>query len=113
VVHNNVQETREEKTKRQLEAKIHRCYMMKDKLQHQDRERIFDKGESELLREAPTTIMNWLKIAEKMIWISKRETKARQREKNMMEQYFKWHPPDRALNHASNSMGSGSTIHVG
>jgi hypothetical protein len=113
LVHHNAQETREEKTKRKMEAKIHRCYLMKEKINFQDRARIFAKEEEELLREDPTTIKNWLKIAEKMIRITKREAKASAREKNMMEQYFKWHPPDRTTHHASNSMGSGSTIHVG
>jgi hypothetical protein len=96
-----------------MEAKIHRCYLMKEKLRLQDQERLFAKEEEDLLQEDPTTVKNWLTIAEKMIRITKRETKARTREKNMMEQYFKWHPPDRTLHHASNSMGSGSTIHVG
>jgi hypothetical protein len=86
---------------------------MKDMLRFQDRERLFTKNEEELLRKDPTTVKNWLKIAEKMIRITRRETKARTREKNMMEQYFKWHPPDRTSHHASNSVGSGSTIHVG
>jgi hypothetical protein len=76
-VHHNAQETREEKTKRKMEAKIHRCYLMKEKLHLQDRARIFAKEEEELLREDPTTIKNWLTIAEKMIRITKREAKAR------------------------------------
>jgi hypothetical protein len=113
LVHHNERETRAEKMKRKMEAKIHRCYRMKDMLRFQDRERLFTKNEEELLREDPTTVKNWLKIAEKMIRITRRETKARTREKNMMEQYFKWHPPDRTSHHASNSVGSGSTIHVG
>jgi hypothetical protein len=113
LVHDNAQETRAEKMKRKMEAKIHRCYLMKEKLRLQDQERLFAKEEEDLLQEDPTTVKNWLTIAEKMIRITKRETKARTREKNMMEQYFKWHPPDRTLHHASNSMGSGSTIHVG
>jgi hypothetical protein len=96
-----------------MEAKINRCYMMKDKLQIQDRGKVFVKEKDELLREDATTIKNWIKLAEKMIRISKREEKTARRAKAMMEQYFKWHPPDRKHSHTRNSMGSRSTIHVG
>jgi hypothetical protein len=113
IVHNNEHETREERNKRRMEAKINRCYMMKDKLRIQDRGKVFVKEKDELLREDATTIKNWLTLAEKMIRISKREEKTARRAKAMMEQYFKWHPPDRNHSHTRNSMGSGSTIHVG
>jgi hypothetical protein len=113
IVHNNEHETQVERNQRRMEAKINRCYMMKDKLQFRDREKVFTKEKDELLREDTMTIKNWLRLAEKMIRISKREEKTARRTKAMMEQYFKWHPPDRKRSHTRNSMGSGSTIHVG
>jgi hypothetical protein len=112
-VHRNKSETRNERNKRRMEAKITRCYQHKDKLRIQDRVKIFTKEQDELLQEDSVLIKNWLRIAEKAIRISKQEARAVQREKSMMEQYFKWHPPDRMGRHTRNSMGSGSTIHVG
>jgi hypothetical protein len=113
LVHRNENETRNERNKRRMEAKITRCYQHRDKLRLQDRIKIFTKEQDELLQEDPVSIKNWLKIAEKAICISKHEARAAQREKTMMEQYFKWHPPDRTDSHTRNSMESGSTIHVG
>jgi hypothetical protein len=52
-------------------------------------------------------------MAERMIRVHKWEVKRISREKDMMEQYFKWHPPDRTTVCIQASAASGSTIRIG
>jgi hypothetical protein len=44
------------------------------------------------MTEDPRFIKAWLKMARRIIQISKIES-AKQYQKKMMEKYFKWHPP--------------------
>jgi hypothetical protein len=86
---------------------------IKEMLQEIDRQKIFDKSKEELLQENPTTIKNWVKMAESLIQIARREKNKRAKGNAMMEQYFKWHPPDKVECRIGNNAESGSTIHVG
>jgi hypothetical protein len=52
-------------------------------------------------------------MAEHITQIHKREVAKTSKEKEMMEQYFKWHPPDRTHNCIRQSAASGSTIQIG
>jgi hypothetical protein len=96
-----------------MAAKIDRCYDYKDHLTVLDRTKIFNKEKSELLNEDPRKIKIWIKMAERMIRVHIREVKRISREKDMMEQYFKWHPPDIPTDCIEESAASGSTIHIG
>jgi hypothetical protein len=113
VVHDSEHIQKVDKKKQTLEAKIKRCFDYKDKLKASDRQKIFDKSKEELMQEHPTTIRNWIKMVESVIQVDRREKNKRTKGNAMMEQYFKWHPPDKVASRVSNNAESGSTIHVG
>jgi ribonuclease HI len=112
-VHGSEQTTKAQSQKQALMAKIERCYSFKDRVKAQDRNKIFTKEKAELLQEQPNVIKNWIRMAENLIRIHRRENKQANNRNQMMEQYFKWHPPDSIEDHISNDVESGSTIHVG
>jgi hypothetical protein len=113
IIHNNTVATKADRQRERMEAKIERCYTYRDHLTVQDRSKIFPKEKAELLKEDPRQIKIWLKMAERIIRVHKREVAKTSREKEMMEQYFKWHPPDRTHNCIRKSAASGSTIQIG
>jgi hypothetical protein len=80
------------KTER-LWRQVENCYKHEEKLSVTDRQKIFYKDIEELRSEDHRFIKAWLKIARRIIRVSKLENAKQYREKIMMEQYFKWHPP--------------------
>jgi hypothetical protein len=112
-VHHRVYEDRAERNKRKLEAKLDQCYSYRDRMPITDRARIFTKEKESILQEDEKHIKTWIKMAERMIQVTKREDKRHRHEATMMEQYFKWHPPDSKHSCSHPRTGSGSTIHVG
>jgi hypothetical protein len=80
--------------KERLWQQVEHCYQYEEKLSITDRHRIFYKDREELRNEDHRFIKAWLKIARRIIRVSKLESaKQEYRAKTMMEQYFKWHPP--------------------
>jgi hypothetical protein len=51
-------------------------------------------------------------MAEHIVRVHKWEVKRYHREKAMMEQYFKWHPPDKTTDCIESAV-TGSTIRIG
>jgi hypothetical protein len=96
IIHDTQLETKSIQQKRKLEARIDRCYTFHDELMLQDRSKIFYKSKEELLQEDPRYITAWLRISERIIRIHRKEKKKTTKERTMMEQYFKWHPPERS-----------------
>jgi hypothetical protein len=47
------------------------------------------------MKKDPRFIKAWLKLSERFIRTNKNEAKHHSQEKGMMEQYFKWHPPNK------------------
>jgi hypothetical protein len=80
------------KTER-LWRQVENCYKHEEKLSVTDRQKIFYKDIEELRSEDHRFIKAWLKIARRIIRVSKLKNAKQYREKIMMEQYFKWHPP--------------------
>jgi hypothetical protein len=78
-----------------MEAKVARLYEYRNHLNILDRNKIFTKEKSELIIDEPRQIKTWIQMEERIIRVHKREVKRIHREKVMMEQYFKWHPPDK------------------
>jgi hypothetical protein len=76
-----------------LWRQVESCYLHKERLSVTDRQKIFYKNIEELRTEDYWFIKAWLKIARRIIRVSKLENAKQYREKTMMEQYFKWHPP--------------------
>jgi hypothetical protein len=50
------------------------------------------------MEDDPRTIKTWVKIAERIIRTSKKEHRRQKGQREMMEQYFKWHPPEKVRN---------------
>jgi hypothetical protein len=75
-------------------AKVEKCYELETMLDWKDRTKVFRKTKEEVLAEEPCKIAAWVKLAERMIKINKSEKRKLKGQKKMMEQYFKWHPPD-------------------
>jgi hypothetical protein len=95
IVHNNTTKTKADREREKMEAKVARLYEYRNHLTILDRNRIFTKEKSELIIDDPRQIKTWIQMAERIIRVHKREVKRIHREKVMMEQYFKWHPPDK------------------
>jgi hypothetical protein len=112
-VHQQVYEDRATRNKRKLEAKLNRCYLYRDRMPIKDRDRIFTKEKEAILQDDEKNIKTWIKMAERMIRVTKREEKQHKHEAAIMEQYFKWHPPDSKHSRSHTRTGSGSTIQVG
>jgi hypothetical protein len=75
-------------------AKVEQCYELETTLDWEDRTKIFQHSKEEVLAQEPRKIAAWVKLAEQMIRINKVEKRKQTGQKNLMEQYFKWHPPD-------------------
>jgi hypothetical protein len=78
----------------EMEAKVERLYEYRNHLNILDRNKLFTKEKSELIKDDPRQIKTWIQMAERIVKVHKWEVKRIHREKAMMEQYFKWHPPN-------------------
>jgi ribosomal protein L14E/L6E/L27E len=95
LVHNEATTTKAERQKIALTSRVQKCFDKQDQLNHDDRQKIFRKQQDELMEEDPRTIKTWVKLAERIIRTSKKEQRRQTGQREMMEQYFKWHPPEK------------------
>jgi hypothetical protein len=80
---------------RGLEMKVSRCYESQDIMTIEDRRRVFQMTEEELMKTDIKHIKQWVRMAERIIRTNKRENKKSQGQRKFMDQYFKWNPPDK------------------
>jgi hypothetical protein len=60
-----------------------------------DCRKFFQKPKEEKLKEDPTrSIRSWIQMANQIIRTNKRKNKKFHGQRKMMDQYFKWNPPD-------------------
>jgi hypothetical protein len=78
-----------DRRKERLIAKVDRCYQHMDQLPLADRNQIFSRDKKILMMEDPRFIAAWLKMAERIIRVNKKEQKFRRQESVLMENYFK------------------------
>jgi hypothetical protein len=112
IIYNNTTKTKADRQREKMEAKVERIYEYQTHLNILDRNKVFTKEKSELIKDDPRQIKTWIQMAERIIRVHKREVKRIHRKKTMMEQYFKWHPPDKTTV-CTESAASGSTIRIG
>jgi hypothetical protein len=93
-VHGITEEVRRVARIQALDLKVRYCYEQQYIMPIDDWRRLFQKTKDEKLREDPRNIQAWIWMAEKIIRTNKRENKRIMGQKKMMEQYFKWNPPD-------------------
>jgi hypothetical protein len=74
---------------------VERCYELEPTLAWKDRSKIFTKSKEEVLAEGPRKVAAWVKLAERILKINKKEARMPDAQRKMIEQYFKWHPPDK------------------
>jgi hypothetical protein len=98
VVHGITEDSRRAARIQALDQKVRHCYEQKYIMPIDDRQRLFQKTEEEKLREDPRNIATWIRMAERIIRTNRRENKRMTGQKRMMEQYFKWNPPDQRAN---------------
>jgi hypothetical protein len=71
---------------------VERCYQYANKLSHSDKQKLFHREQESLLVEDPRFIKAWLKLADRIIRVSKQESKRQYKERTFMENFFKWGP---------------------
>jgi hypothetical protein len=98
-VHGITEQTRKEAQVNTMEMKVRQCYAQQHIMPINDRQRLFQMPEDEKLSEDPRKLRAWIKLAERIIKTNKLENKKLQGQRTMMDQYFKWHPPDQRLRH--------------
>jgi hypothetical protein len=65
-----------------------------DQLKTEDRNRIFIKDKHELMKDNPQFIAAWLKLAERIIRVNKRDQANHRQESHL--NYFQWKPSTNA-----------------
>jgi hypothetical protein len=88
----NIMDRRRER----LIAKVDRCLQKMDQLTTEDRNRIFIKNKDDLMKDNPRFIAAWLKLAERIIRVNKRDQANHRQESHLMENYFQWKPSTNA-----------------
>jgi hypothetical protein len=96
VVHGTSLESRKQAETRALELKVQECYEWENRLPIDDCRRLFQTSREDKLKEEPRNIKTWICMANRIIKTNKRELKKEQGQRKMMENYFKWHPPDQS-----------------
>jgi hypothetical protein len=76
IIYGTKETTKQEQQKPHLIARLKQCYSYQDKLDIQDRTKIFHKDKEELMAEDHRYIKAWLKLAERIIRVYKKGTKA-------------------------------------
>jgi hypothetical protein len=92
MIHGIVSSAQQEKTRERLEVKVQRCYKYKEQLNFKDREKIFYTDMDTLLQEDTRIIRAWVKLAVRIIKITKKELLKPTNAKKLMENYFQWRP---------------------
>jgi hypothetical protein len=94
IIYGNQRAEQQEIHRQRLISKVQAYYAFKHQLCISDRSKLFTKEYAELMEEDPRLIKAWTKLAGRIITAHKREQKNKQGSRALMEQYFKWHPPD-------------------
>jgi hypothetical protein len=66
---------------------------MRETLDNFDKEKIFYKDVKVMLQEDTRYIRAWLKLAQRVFSVAKKEQAKPRNERKLMEQYFAWRPP--------------------
>jgi ribonuclease HI len=99
-VHGVTELTKKEAQSQVMALKVQRCYELQYVMPINDRQKLFQISEEERLKEDPQKLRAWIKLAERLIKTNKREQQdKRGSQRIMMDQYFKWHPPDQRGHH--------------
>jgi hypothetical protein len=94
ILYDGSQGTAQERKRERLLQRVERCFADSKKLPIDDRTKLFDsKDKDDLMKEDPRNITAWLKMTERIIKVNKKEQARHQRERTLIENYFKWHPP--------------------
>jgi hypothetical protein len=94
IIYGNQRAEQQETQRQRLVSKVQAYYAFKQQLSISDRSKLFTKDYAELMEEDPRLIKAWTKLAGRIIRAHKREQKFKQGSSALMEQYFKWHPPE-------------------
>jgi hypothetical protein len=98
IVHENQTTTKTERQRQALQLRVQRCYDFKSQLRHTDQQKLFKLEHTEMMQEDPQKIKAWTRVAERIIKTSKREQEQTTNQQGkFMEQYFKWHPPEKSI----------------
>jgi hypothetical protein len=103
VVHGTTLESRKMAETKALEMKVNQCYECQYILPINDRQRIFQTSREDKLQEEPRNIKSWIRMANRIIQTNKQELKKEQGQRKLMENYFKWNPPDQRRHHNNTS----------
>jgi hypothetical protein len=71
-----------------LEARVHRCYILKDELVFSDRHLWFDKVIQDKMNEEPRHLETWLTMVKRLLRITKREKQKRPRGSQILERFL-------------------------
>jgi hypothetical protein len=93
LLYNDHQKTQNERQREHLEERVIRCYSKQNDIAASDRTKKFYKEREQIMQEDACYIKAWLRLSERIIKTNKLKSKKNRKEKALMEQYFKWHPP--------------------
>jgi hypothetical protein len=85
--------TAQERQRERLTQRVERCFKYSERSPIADWTKLFYKEKDDLMMEDPRYIAAWLKLSERIINVNKKEQARQKRERTLMENYFKWHPP--------------------
>jgi hypothetical protein len=83
-----------------IAAQVSGCLKQKDQISIKDRNQVFTKTQEAIMEENPQYIKAWVRLATRIIRTCKKENQHRTSPRIMMEQYFKWNPPDKTKQRA-------------
>jgi hypothetical protein len=83
--------------KQRLKHRVCKYYEMKDLLEHNDKEKIFYKDLEEMLQEDTRYLKAWLKLAQRVFSVAKRDQAKPRNKRKLMDTYFKWKPAKTTL----------------
>jgi hypothetical protein len=75
IIHGETTKVQNSTTKERLEKRVHKCFEFRDNLKREDREKIFYTDAHTLLQEEQRYIKAWIKLAERIIKITKKRTR--------------------------------------
>jgi hypothetical protein len=96
ILYDGTQVSTQERQRERLHQRVERCFDFRDRLTAVDRDKLFQLDKEDLMQEDPRHISAWLKLTERIIKVTKKEQARHNRERTLMENYFKWHPPTQA-----------------
>jgi hypothetical protein len=112
IVHGTQATTTAERQRQALQQRVQHCYDHKNQLSYTDQQKLFKLEHAEMMQEDPQKLKAWTRVAERIIKTSKREQKHTiTRQGKLMEQYFKWHPPERKERKASSKQRHKQDLH--